>query len=221
MWASHTGRMTRRNGATTVTDWGGLVSVNTLERHPRVEVGAVKAESANGPRPAAQANILPLPSDEHGHPSLKQRNILVALTDTLIDDEAVSVACSLARKRKVEAFAVFGIQVPRKRALDDEMPEETEKATRTLDAAKEVADQLQAPLETEIVHTRHLGQTLIQEALDHECSLIVMGVSYQVGVNGQFALSETAEYVLKHAPCRVWLVRGPCDSPNCLPGQGA
>jgi nucleotide-binding universal stress UspA family protein len=191
--------------------------VDTLERHPRVDADAVKAET--GARPAAQANILPVPSSEMGQAPAKQRNILVALTDTMIDDEAVSVACSLARKRKVEAFAVFGIQVPRKRALDDEMPEETDKANRTLDAAKEVADQLQAPLETEIVHTRHLGQTLIQEALDHDCALIVMGVSYQVGVNGQFALSETAEYVLKHAPCRVWLVRGPCDSPACLPGQ--
>lgn len=193
--------------------------MDTLERHPHLEAGAVKTESVTVQRPAAQANILPLPADGHGQPALKQRNILVALTDSMIDDEAVSVACSLARKRKVEALAVYGIQVPRKRALDDEMPEETEKANRTLDAAKEVADQLQAPLETEIVHTRHLGQTLIQEALDHDCALIVMGVSYQVGVNGQFALSETAEYVLKNAPCRVWLVRGPCDTQGgCFQG---
>ncbi len=183
-------------------------------------MGAVKTESVTLPRPAAHANILPLPDEEHRRLPLKQRNILVALTDTAIDEEAVSVACSLARKRKVEALAVYGIQVPRKRALDDEMPEETERANRMLDAAKDVADQLQAPLDTEIVHTRHLGQTLIQEAIDHECALIVMGVPYQVGVNRQFALSETAEYVLKHAPCRVWLVRGPCDSQGCFPGQG-
>jgi len=193
--------------------------VDMLERSPRANAGAVKTESASAHRPVAQANILPLTTDEHGQIPTKQRNILVALTDTSIDDEAVSVACSIARKRKVEAYAVYGIQVPRKRALDDEMPEETEKANRTLDAAKEVADQLQASLETEIVHTRHLGQALIQEAIDHDCALIVMGVSYQLGVNGQFALSETADYVLKYAPCRVWLVRGPCNSPNCLPGQ--
>lgn len=193
--------------------------MNMLERRSPADAGAVKAESVPGQRPAAQANVLPMAAGERAPVSLKQRNILVALTDTLIDDEAVSVACSLARKRKVEAFAVFGIQVPRKRALDEDMPEETEKANRTLDAAKEVADQLQAPLETEIVHTRHLGQALIQEAVDRGCALIVMGVSYQLGVNGQFALSETADYVLKHAPCRVWLVRGPCDSPNCAPGQ--
>jgi nucleotide-binding universal stress UspA family protein len=193
--------------------------VDTLERRPHLDISAVKTESTSGPRPAPQANILPLPADDHGQIPGKQRNILVALTDTAIDEEAVSVACSIARKRKVEAFAIFGIQVPRKRALDDAMPEETERANHTLDAAKEVADQLQAPLETEIVHTRHLGQSLIQEAIDHDCALIVMGVPYQLGVNGQFALSETADYVLKHAPCRVWLVRGPCEVANCLPGQ--
>lgn len=195
--------------------------MNMLERLSRTESGAVKAESATSPRPAAQANILPLNADEHGQAALKQRNILVALTDATIDDEAVSVACSLARKRKVEAFAVFGIEVPRKRALDDAMPEETEVANRALDAAKEVATQLQAPLETEILHTRHLGQALIQEAVERECALIVLGVTYKTGVNGQFALSETADYVLKQAPCRVWVVRGPCNAPDCQPGQNA
>lgn len=191
--------------------------MNMLERHPHTATDAVKTDYASAQRPAAQANILPLSATNRDGAAPRQRNILVALTDNTMDDEAVSVACSLARKRKVEAIAVYGIQVPRKRALDDDMPDETEVANATLDAAKEVASQLQAPLETEIVHTRHLGQTLIQEAKDHECALIVMGVSYRVGFNNQFALSETAEYVLKHAPCRVWLVRGPCDS--CAPGQ--
>jgi nucleotide-binding universal stress UspA family protein len=189
-----------------------------LERLSHTESGAVKTDSATSPRLVAQANILPVNADERGQ-AAKQRNILVALADTTIDDEAVSVACSLARKRKVEAFAVFGIEVPRRRALDDAMPDETAKANRALDAAKEVADQLQAPLETEILHTRHLGQALIQEAIDRECALIVLGVTYKTGVNGQFNLSETADYVLKHAPCRVWVVRGPCDSLDCQPGS--
>ena len=71
--------------------------MNMLERRPRVETDAVKAESVPGQRAAAQANILPVTADASVPTSLKQRNILVALTDTLIDDEAVSVACSLAR----------------------------------------------------------------------------------------------------------------------------
>jgi len=155
------------------------------------------------------ADVLPIPLDQQGQ-FAKQRNIIVALTDTNIDQEAIAVACKAARKRNGEVYGVYGIVVPRKLALDDEMAKETASANHALDQAKAVADQMKVHLETEIVHTRHFGQSLIQEAIDHECALIVLGVAYQIGVNGQFALSETADYVLRNAPCRVWLVRGAC-----------
>jgi len=48
----------------------------------------------------------------------------------------------------------------------------------------------------------------VDEALAHECSLVILGLPYNVGLNGHFDLSETADYVLKNAPCRVWLIRG-------------
>jgi len=142
--------------------------------------------------------------------SAKQRNIIVALTDTAIDQEAIAVACKVARRRNGEVYGVYGIVVPFRLALDDEMAIETAKANHALDQAKAVADQMKVRLDTEIIHTRHFGQALIQEALDHECALIVLGVPYQAGVNGQSNLNETAEYVLRNAPSRIWLVRGAC-----------
>lgn len=180
--------------------------MNTLDRSTLPAGGAVKVNGNQGVVP--EADVLPY-VDEPGAP-VKQRNIIVALTDTVIDQEAIAVACKAARKHNAAVYGVYGIVVPFRLALDDEMANETAKANHALDQAKAVADQMKVHLDTEIIHTRHFGQALIQEALDHECALIVLGVPYQAGVNGQSTLSDTAEYVLRNAPSRIWLVRGAC-----------
>lgn len=179
--------------------------MDTLERSKLIQSGAVKVngDQDNGP----EADVLPL--DEQGQ-TTKQRNVMVALTDTAIDREAIAVACKAARKHGGDVYGVYGIVVPFRLALDAPMEEQTAAANHALDEAKAVADQLKVHLDTEIIHTRHFGQSLIQEAQDHDCALIVLGVQYQLGVNGQFTLSETADYVLRNAPSRIWLVRGAC-----------
>ena len=179
--------------------------MDTLERSKLIQSGAVKVngDQDNGP----EADVLPL--DEQGQ-TTKQRNVMVALTDTAIDREAIAVACKAARKHGGEVYAVYGIVVPFRLALDAPMEDQTAAANHALDEAAAVADQMKVHLDTGIIHTRHFGQSLIQEAQDHDCALIVLGVSYQLGVNGQFSLSETADYVLRNAPSRIWLVRGAC-----------
>ncbi len=180
--------------------------MDTLERSTLAQSGAVKVNGSQGTTPDADAFQHP---DDQGIPAT-QRNIIVALTDTAIDQEAIAVACKVARRHNGEVYGVYGIVVPFRLALDDAMASETAKANHALDQAREVADQMKVRLDTEIIHTRHFGQALIQEALDHECALIVLGVPYQAGVNGQSNLNETAEYVLRNAPSRIWLVRGAC-----------
>ncbi len=192
--------------------------MDTLERSTLAQSGAVKVNGNQENAP--EADVLPIPLDEQGQPA-GRRNIMVALTDTAIDQEAIAVACKAARKHNGEVYGVYGIVVPFRLALDDDMATETAAANHALDRAKSVADQMKVHLDTEIIHTRHFGQSLIQEALDHDCALIVLGVSYQIGVNGQFSLSETADYVLRNAPSRIWLVRGPCPQIMNRPAQQA
>lgn len=192
--------------------------MNTLERSALSESDTVKVNGQKGDAP--EADVLPIPLDEEGKLS-KQRNIIVALTDTNIDQEAITVACKAARKRSGEVYGVFGIVVPRKLALEDAMEGETAAANHALDEARKVAELMKVNLETEIIHTRHFGQALIQEASDHDCALIVLGAPYQLGVNGQFSLSETADYILRNAPCRVWLVRGAAPETTSKPAPSA
>jgi nucleotide-binding universal stress UspA family protein len=51
-----------------------------------------------------------------------------------------------------------------------------------------------------------VGTAIVDEALEREVDLIVMGISYKRKF-GEFDLGHTAPYVLKNAPCRVWIAR--------------
>jgi nucleotide-binding universal stress UspA family protein len=164
--------------------------------------------SATMPKP----DMLPLEGDDGRNPNCK-RNIVVAVTGDDLDNELVSLACNLAKAKKANVYAIYGIQVPRKLAIDAEMPEETAVATRALGRAEQLADQMHQHLEPEIVQSRNIGQSLVDEVKAHDCTLVVLGLPYNVGVGGHFDLGDTADFVLKNSPCRVWLVRGQQTEP--------
>ncbi len=170
-------------------------------RHP---YGNHAGANESMPKP----DILPLPEGEERNKPNCRCNVLVSLTGTDLDTEIVTLACNIARQKKVEVYAVFGIEVPRTLAVDAEMPEESRLAGEALDRATALAEQLHVHLESEIIQSRHFGQSLVDEGEAHACALIILGVPYHVGRNGHFDLGETADFVLKNAPCRVWLVRG-------------
>jgi hypothetical protein len=48
----------------------------------------------------------------------------------------------------------------------------------------------------------------VDESDAHGCSLIILGLPYRFARSGQVCLDDTAQFVLKNAPHRVWLVRG-------------
>jgi nucleotide-binding universal stress UspA family protein len=157
---------------------------------------------------APKADMLPLPEGDDGKAAFCKRNILVAVSGKELDTEIVTLACNLSKTKKGSVFVVFGIEVPRKLPIDAELPEETATASTALETAASVAQQVQVHIEPEIIQSRHFGQSLVEEAIAHECVLLIVGLPYQIGVGGNFDLGETADYVLKNAPCKVWLVRG-------------
>ena len=152
-------------------------------------------------------DMLPIENDD-GQRATGKRNVLVAITGTELDRETVTLASTLARAKKSTVYIVYGIEVPRKLAIDAEMVEQTTIGNHALNEAAIVADQLNAHSECEIIQSRHFGQSVVEEARSHDCALVILGLPYRLGVGGQFELGETADYVLKNTACRVWLVRG-------------
>jgi len=59
-------------------------------------------------------------------------------------------------------------------------------------------------IETDLLQAREAGPTIIDEAIEHEVDLILLGIKYKRRF-GQFNLGSVVPYVLKNAPCRVIL----------------
>ena len=130
--------------------------------------------------------------------------ILVPVTGTEADEEAVRLACRLAKRDKANILAVYVIPIDRTLPLDAEMAGEVETAEAILDSMERVAAEESCTMETDLLQAREAAPTIVDEAVEREVDLILMGASYQRRF-GQFSLGNTIPHVLKHAPCRVIL----------------
>ena len=130
--------------------------------------------------------------------------ILVPAGGTTADDDALRLACFLARKQKAKIWAVYIIILKRSLPVDAEVEAEIRVGENILDHMEAISEELDYPIETELLQSREAGPIIIEEAVDHSIDLIVMGIKYKQRL-GQFSLGNVAPYVLKNAPCRVIL----------------
>ena len=131
-------------------------------------------------------------------------NILVPVIGTEADEEAVKLACRLARQDKSRIWVVFVITVKRTLPIEVEMQSEIKKAEEVLDHMERIAAEQGYRIETDLLQAREAGPTIIDEALEREVDLILIGISYKTRF-GVFSLGSVVPYVLKSAPCRVLL----------------
>ena len=132
------------------------------------------------------------------------QNILVPVSGTEVDDEAIKLACRLGRVDKAKILAVYVIPIERTLPLDAEIEPEVQKAEGILDRVESVARGQNYVIETDLLQARDVGPSIIDEAVEREVDLILMGVTYKRSF-GQFSLGTVIPHVLKNAPCRVIL----------------
>jgi len=96
--------------------------------------------------------------------------------------------------------------------LDADIAARSEEAQRILDRAETTAESKRAKLEPVLLQAREVGAALVDEATEREADLLVVGLPYRKRFGGDFAIGRTIPYVLKHAPCEVWVVREPIPS---------
>src|SRR4029078_1621417 len=85
----------------------------------------------------------------------------------------------------------------------------SEEAQQILDHAELEAEQLKSRLEPVLLQAREVALALVEEAREGGAALLVVGLPYRKRFGGEFAIGRTIPYVLKHAPCEVWVVREP------------
>ena len=132
------------------------------------------------------------------------KKILVPVVGTEADEEAMRLACRLARRDKGKVWAVSVVAVKRALPLDAEIDSEIHNAEEVLDNVEKVAEEEDFEVETDILQAREVGPAIIDEAVERGVDLIMMGIKYKRRF-GQFNLGNVAPYVLKNSPCPVIL----------------
>jgi nucleotide-binding universal stress UspA family protein len=134
-------------------------------------------------------------------------DIAVIVDGKKLDNELVRLACMMAKRARRKVHLVHIIEVPRTLPLKASLTQESENADKLLNEAIAIADEAGCEAVAEVVQTRDAGPAIVEEARDHACALIMLGLvrSPQKGSNS--TLGKTIPYVLEHSPCRVWVVQ--------------
>jgi APA family basic amino acid/polyamine antiporter len=138
--------------------------------------------------------------------ALEYRNILVPVKPGRASEEAIDFSARLATERRASIVALAVIVVPLDLPLDSDLPEEEKRADVALDAANAIAELYGVNVIERLVRARSAGRAIVDEATRRQSEIIVMGAPRAERREGVF--SDTVDFVLKHAPCRVMVAAG-------------
>ena len=135
--------------------------------------------------------------------------ILVPVVGTEADVRAMELANRLLdKKNKGIVCAVHIISIERALPIDAEVDSEIRKAEDILNHIENIAGECGCKIETDLLQAREPGPAIVNEAIEQETDLIIIGVTYKRRF-GEFSLGDVVPYVLRHAPCRVIVYHQP------------
>lgn len=137
------------------------------------------------------------------------RRAVVALNGGPSDERIVRLTAEVGRVAKAQVIAVHVVEIDWTLPLDADVANRSEAAQRALDLAEGVAESVGMKLETVLLQARDVGAAIVDEASERNADLLVLGIAYRRRFGGDFAIGRTIPYVLKNAPCAVWVVREP------------
>ena len=135
---------------------------------------------------------------------MEYKRVLVPVAGTEADEEAMKLACRLAKRDKGKVWAVTVVTIKRALPLDAEIDSEIQSAEEILDRVENIAEEEDYEVETDVLQAREVGPAIVDEAVERSVDLILMGIRYKRRF-GQFSLGNVVPYVLKNAPCPVIL----------------
>jgi nucleotide-binding universal stress UspA family protein len=134
---------------------------------------------------------------------------VVALNGGPSDARIVRLVADEARHSKGEVIAVHVVEIDWTLPLDADIASRSEEVQRVLDMAESVADDYKVTLEPVLLQARDVAAAIVDEAIERDADLLVVGLPYRKRFGGEFAIGRTIPYILQNAPCTVWVVRDP------------
>ena len=153
-----------------------------------------------------------MPPEPTAEPSF--RRAVVALSGHPNGQRLVKLVGELAHAHKAEVIGVHVVEIDWSMPLDMDIAGRSDEIQQILDMAEGTAESVGVTLEPVLLQARDVGAALVDEAVEREADLLVVGLAYRTKFGGDFAMGRTIPYVLKNAPCAVWVVREPIPEEN-------
>ena len=137
------------------------------------------------------------------------RRAVVALNGGHSDERILRMIIDLAKPAHAEVVAVHVVEIDWTKPLDADVTGSSEEVQRVLDMAEDQAEHAGLKIESVLLQARDVGAAIVDEAVERGADLLVLGLPYRKRLGGDFAIGRTVPYVLKNAPCAVWVARAP------------
>jgi nucleotide-binding universal stress UspA family protein len=137
------------------------------------------------------------------------RRAVVALNGGSSDSRIVGLMAEQASQQKAELIAVHVVEIDWTLPLDADIAGRSEDVHRVLDVAESIAEDYKVSLVPVLLQARDVGAAIVDETIERDADLLVVGLPYRKRFGGEFAIGRTIPYVLQNAPCAVWVVREP------------
>ena len=134
------------------------------------------------------------------------RRIVVPIAGDDDSEAGVALAAELAPEGGASITAVVVVEVPAELPLDAHMAQEEREAHAALEKAHAIAASRGVRLRERIVRARSRGEAIVAEADAADADLIVMRAAPR---DRKRLFGRTADYVLRHADCRVLVTAPP------------
>ena len=131
------------------------------------------------------------------------KRAVVALSGHPNGQRLIKLVAELARPHKAELIGVHVVEVDWSMPLDMDVAGRSDEIQQVLDLAEGTAEAAGVALESVLLQAREVGAARV------DADLLVVGLAYRTKFGGDFAIGRTIPYVLKNAPCAVWVVREP------------
>lgn len=134
------------------------------------------------------------------------KRILVPTVGTAFAGREVELACRLGEDQKAEIQLAYVLEVPRTLNLGAPMPDEEARGMEALKLGKSIVDLHKLPSTMKVLRARIAGQGIVQEALQQDVDMIVVGMRPGMGI-AYDAFVRTMDVLMRQAPCELLIDR--------------
>jgi nucleotide-binding universal stress UspA family protein len=136
--------------------------------------------------------------------------LVVPVSGGSIDGRLIEAVRKMCYRKAAEITLVYVVEVEQSMPLDAELPDEVNRGESVLRDAAEATraglDSQAVHVYTELLQARSAGSAIVDEATDKNADAIMIGAILRRQF-GRLTIGDTVDYVLKHAPCEVFVIR--------------